>query len=297
MKTVQTCLEAIHARFAAADLAYTHGIESAWDEAVALVLHVLALPADAGEAVLQNPVPESAWVQMAELALARIERRIPLAYLLKEAWFMQLPFYVDARVLIPRSPFGEWIARRFAPFITAPEAVKRILEIGTGSGCMAIAAALMFPQATVDAVDVSADALAVARQNIARHQVEAQVTLYHGDCYAPLPDGRQYDLIISNPPYVSAEECETLPPEFAYEPVNQALFAESSGMAVVDAILKGARERLTEAAILVVEVGFSDEIFVTHYPTLSVTWLDCEFGGQGLFLLSKAQLEAIDVGE
>ena len=287
---LQTTLDKVYKQLCAADIFYGHGIEDAWEEAAALVLSVLGLPLDSGDEVMGAVVTEAQHHKIQSLLKQRIEQHIPLAYLIHEAWFMGLPFYVDERVLIPRSPFGEWIEKRFQPWIK-PENVRRILEIGTGSGCMAIAASYVFPEAKIDAVDISDDALAVAAQNIKTHAVGERVQLIQSDCFAACGPDTQYDLIISNPPYVSDEEIKALPTEFQYEPVTSALFADNEGMAIVDRILKEAPNYMTTHAILVVEVGYSDEILMAHYPSVPFTWFECEQGGQGIFMLTKQQLE------
>ena len=168
--------------------------------------------------------------------------------------------------------------------------MTRILEIGTGSGCMAIAAATVFQDAIVDAVDLSLDALEVAKRNVLAHQLQSRINLMQSDCFSALTPAHQYDLIISNPPYVAQEEIDLLPAEYRHEPLQTALYAEQEGMAIVDIILRNAANYLTEQGVLVVEVGYSDEILMRHYPDVPFTWLDCEAGGQGLFLLTKEQL-------
>lgn len=275
---------------------YGHGIDNPWDEALALVFHVLGLPLDSDTSVLEQLVTNEQVAKIQALLRKRIDERIPVAYLTREAWFMGLPFYVDERVLIPRSPFGEWIGRRFEPWLEA-QSVRRILEIGTGSGCMSIAASYVFPNAQIDAVDISEDALAVARQNCQTHGVGDRVRLVHGDCFSTLNPEHQYDLIMSNPPYVSQLEIDDLPEEYLHEPVKSALYADNDGLAIVDTILREAPKYMSEHAILSVEVGYSDELLIERYPQVAFTWLECEFGGQGLFLLTREQLENINVGK
>ena len=280
----------------ASDIFYGHGIDNPWDEAVALVLFAMKLPGDSDQAVLNQAVTDQQWQQIQALLKKRIESRIPVAYLVNQAWFMGLPFYVDERVLIPRSPFGEWISRQFEPFVDV-SSVKRILEIGTGSGCMAIAASYAFPNATVDAVDISADALDVAAQNVREHGVAGRVNLIESDCFSKIPPKAQYDLIISNPPYVAQDEIDELPEEYAHEPLKTALYADNEGMAIVDNLLICAPQYMTSHAILAIEVGYSDEILMRHYPDIPFTWLECEQGGQGLFVLTREQIENADVGK
>lgn len=290
---ISVALENVHQALLGADIGYYHGIEGAWDEAVALVLYVLELPADAGDEVLDKTVTDAQWSHIQSLLKQRIQQHMPMAYLTQQAWFMGLPFYVDQRVLIPRSPFAEWIERQFSPWTDVSQ-VKRILEIGTGSGCMAIAASYVFPEAEIDAVDISTDALAVAELNVQQHGVDGRVHLHRSDCFEALSPSHQYDIIMANPPYVCQAEMKELPAEFAHEPGKTALYADNEGMAVVDRILKQASQYMSEHAILIVEVGYSDEILMRHYPKAPFTWLPCEFGGQGLFLLTRDQLEQCD---
>ena len=291
---IEASLDFVYQQFAQSDIFHGHGIDNPWDEAVALVLTVLDLPMDSGDEVLTQEIPEDKWRYILALAKKRVEERVPLSYLLRKAWFMGLPFYVDERVLIPRSPFGEWIEKRFEPWVK-PERVKRILEIGTGSGCMAIAASYMFPNAHIDAVDISLEALAVAEQNVHEHQKQDRVHLFQSDCFSALIPQHQYDLIISNPPYVSQQEIDLLPDEYHHEPVKTALFADNQGMAIAQGILEAAAQYMSPHAVLVIEVGYNDEPWLEHYPKVPFTWLACEQGGEGLFLLTREEVEAIHV--
>ncbi len=292
--TLQDCLEQVFKQFSTSDIFHGHGIDNPWDEAVALVCHVLDLAVDSDTSVLQNTVSDLQWQKIEALVQQRIEKHIPIFYLTHEAWFMGLPFYVDERVLIPRSPFAEWIEKRFEPWLD-PLSVKTILEIGTGSGCMAIAASYSFADALIDAVDISEDALAVAAKNVQSHHKTDRVRLYHSDCFSAVEPLQQYDLILSNPPYVSQEEIDELPQEYSHEPLSIALYAPEQGMAIVDRILAQAQNYLSAHGILVVEVGYSDEQLMARYPQVPFTWLECEAGGQGLFLLTRQQLENINV--
>lgn len=291
---INDALTHIFEQLSAADLCYAHGLSDAWEESVMLVFTTLGLPLDSDEAALEQALTDRQWQQLQQLVQRRIDEQIPVAYLVNQAWFMGLPFYVDQRVLIPRSPFAEWLERRFSPWIDSAE-VQHILEIGTGSGCMAIAASYVFPEAQIDAVDISTDALIVATQNVQQHRVAERVRLIESDCFAALQPQHQYDLIISNPPYVSQAEIDDLPLEFRHEPLDTALYANHEGMAIVDEILREAPKFMAPHAILVVEVGYSDQQLIERYPEVPFTWLECEFGGQGLFLLTREQLETIDV--
>jgi ribosomal protein L3 glutamine methyltransferase len=274
-------------RFNQAGLFFGHGTENAWDEAVNLVLTAVHLPPQTQVDIFHAVLTPSERQTIAQLIQQRIETRRPLAYLLKQAWFYGQPFYVDERVLTPRSPMAEWLEKQFAPWVD-PDQVEQILDIGTGSGCIAIAAAWAFPQAQVDAVDVSADALTVAAINIDRYQLQDRVHLYQSDCFAQLPQ-KQYDIILSNPPYVGTEEYAGLPREYTYEPAI-ALHAGVDGLEVVKKILAGAKRFLAPNGILVIEVGNSDEVFAEQYAHLPCTWLELERGGQGIFLLTAEQL-------
>jgi len=231
----------------------------------------------------------SAAERVLKLFEERIRRRVPAAYLMGRMWFAGLEFEVDARVIVPRSPFAELIHAGFAPWID-PDRVRRILDIGTGSGCIAIACAIAFPRAQVDAVDVSLHALEVARRNVARHGVGDRVHLFQGDVYEPLGDAR-YDLIVSNPPYVSDEEMQTLPQEYRHEP-DLALRAGADGLDIVRRILAGARRHLEPGGALFVEVGDSDVRVQTAFPDLRLTWLEFERGGGGVFLIRAEELTA-----
>jgi ribosomal protein L3 glutamine methyltransferase len=271
--------------FERAGLAFGHGTDNATDEAAALVFHALGLDhAEAQSAYALKP--DAAGIERVRaLFAARIERRVPAAYLMGRMWFAGLEFEVDERVIVPRSPFAELIAAGFEPWID-PERVSRVLDIGTGSGCIAIACALAFPQAAVDAVDLSADALEVARRNVARHGVGDRVRLLQGDVFEPVGEAR-YDLIIANPPYVSDAEMSALPPEYGHEP-DLALRAGADGLDVVRRILAGAPRHLAPEGALFVEVGDSEVRVAEAFPRLPFVWLEFEHGGGGVFLLRRA---------
>ena len=277
------------AEFERAGLAFGHGTANAVDDSAALVFHALDLDhARAAEAYPERPAARDV-ERVLRLLGERIERRVPAAYLIGRMWFAGLEFEVDERVIVPRSPFAELIASRFEPWID-PGRVRRILDIGTGSGCIAIACAKAFPEARVDAVDLSPDALAVAGRNVARHEVGGRLQLLRGDVFEPVR-GRSYDLIVSNPPYVSDEEMAALPQEYLHEP-DLALRAGGDGLAVVRRILEGAAAHLEPGGAIFVEVGDSDERLARAYPRLPFTWLEFEHGGGGLFVLRREELEA-----
>ncbi|MFZ5756214.1 MAG: 50S ribosomal protein L3 N(5)-glutamine methyltransferase [Pseudomonadota bacterium] len=264
-----------------------HGTDDAWDEALALVLHALALPHDADPRILDARLTQAEREQVAELVRQRVEERVPVAYLTGIAWFAGLPFRVDSRVLIPRSPIAELIADRFEPWLDA-DRVQRVLELCTGSGCIAIACGVAFPDADITATDLSADALAVARENRVRHGMETQLTLVEGDLYAGVP-GR-FDLIVTNPPYVDAADMAALPPEYRHEPAL-GLAAGADGLDLVVRILAGAGERLTDHGLLVCEVGNSDAALLDLFPQVPFVWPEGE-GEGGVFVLAAADVRA-----
>jgi len=279
------------AAFERAGLAYGHGTDNAIDEAAALVFHALELDHAQAEAAYATRPDAGGVARVLALFDERIERRVPAAYLMGRMWFAGLEFEVDPRVIVPRSPFAELIHAEFRPWIE-PERVRRILDIGTGSGCIAIACAVAFPYAQVDAVDVSSQALEVARRNVARHGLGDRVHLHLGDVYEPLSDAR-YDLIVSNPPYVSDAEMQALPPEYLHEP-DLALRAGADGLDVVRRILAGLPEHLEPHGALFVEVGDSDVRVQEAFPDLPLTWLEFEHGGGGVFLLRGAESRSAD---
>lgn len=283
-------------RFNEAGLCFAHGAEDAVDEALALVLHALHLPARPplpAELFHARLVPREREAVLALLA-RRIDERVPAAYLTGEAWFAGLRFEVDRRVLVPRSPLAEFIERGFEPWVDGGR-VRRILDVGTGSGCLAVACAFAFPEAEVDAVDVSPDALGVARRNVALHGLEERVRLLRSDLFEGLaPDAAdgaaaRYDLIVSNPPYVREEEMAMLPAEFRAEPAA-ALAGGADGLAVVARLLREAPPRLAPGhGALVVEIGASRETraaLETRFP-YPFTWLAPERGGDGVFVLAE----------
>ena len=275
------------ATFERAGLAYGHGTDNAIDEAAALTFHALEL--DHAQAATAYHIRPDAPGTARVLALfdERVHRRVPAAYLMGRMWFAGLEFEVDPRVIVPRSPFAELIDAQFAPWID-PHRVRRILDIGTGSGCIAIACALVFPRARVDAVDVSPHALEVAARKVARHGVGERVRLHLGDVYEPLGSAR-YDLIVANPPYVSDEEMQALPQEYLHEP-DLALRAGADGLDVVRRILAGLPRHLERDGAAFVEVGDSDLRVQAAFPELPLTWLEFEHGGGGVFLLRGSDL-------
>lgn len=265
-----------------------HGTNDPWDEAVALVLHPLALDEQSDPRILDARLTVDEREAVAELVRRRVEERTPAAYLTGRAWFAGLPFRVDPRVLVPRSPIAELIGRRFEPWLD-PERVGRILELCTGSGCIAIACCHAFPDAEVVATDLSADALEVATDNRVAHGCDEQLSLVQGDLYAGV-HGR-YDLIIANPPYVDARDMAGLPPEYRHEP-ELGLAAGEDGLDLVVRILADAGKYLAEDGLLVVEVGNSDEALMDLFPAVPFLWPDFEHGEGGVFVLHAADVRA-----
>lgn len=269
------------------ELFYGHGTDNCWDDIRQLILGSLSLPSDIDPALLNTRLVNKEKKWLYTQLDKRIHQRIPVPYLIHQAFFCELPFYVDERVLIPRSPIAELIMNQFSPWIKA-ERVHRVLDMCTGSACIAIACCYAFPEARVDAVDISSEALEVAQVNLEQHALEEQLNLIQSDCFQDLPENR-YDIIASNPPYVGRAEMESLPKEYTHEP-TLALQAEKNGLAVVETILQEAGRYLSEDGILVVEVGNSDELLQQTFPDMPFTWLEFEHGGHGVFVLSSQQL-------
>ncbi len=288
MRTVADQLQWMSEQLDAAGVYFGHGTDNAWDESVALLLSVLGIdPADAGQELLTETLDSRQCERLATMLRRRIEERLPAPYLTGEAWFCGLRFKVNEHVLVPRSPLAELIENGFSPWLSASP-LRHIVDIGTGSGCIAIACAHAFPEARVDAVDISPEALAVCRNNIALHGLEKRVQAVASDIWSGL-SGRRYDLIVSNPPYVSEAEMATLPDEYYREPVL-GLQAEDQGLALVHRILAGAADHLTADGLLVVEVGNSEAALVEAYPDVPFTWLSFSRGGTGVFLLDGRTL-------
>lgn len=288
LSTIRDFIRLAVSQFVQAQIYFGHGTDNAWDEAVYLILHTLHLPQNIDQTMLDAKLITSEKQAVLKIINRRIKERIPVAYLTREAWFAGLSFYVDERVLIPRSPMAELIQKQFAPWVNV-EKVKRILDIGTGSGCIAIACACAFPNATIDAIDISKAALKVAAINCAKHGCTKQVRLLQSDLFSTLKN-TTYDIIISNPPYVSRAEMRVLPKEYLYEP-GSALLAGKNGDEVVEKILKEAPKHLSPDGVLVVEVGNSEPVVLQKYPHLPFTWLEFEKGEAEVFLLTADQLK------
>ncbi len=277
-------------RFKKANLWFGHGSDNAHDEAAELVFFGAGLRHEDADRAYAQQLDARVLQAIRSLFDRRISERIPAAYLTHRMWFAGHEFYVDERVLVPRSPIAELIESRFEPWIDSSR-IRRVLDIGTGSGCIAIAAALSLPQATVDAADISEDALAVTTLNIERHKVQSRVRTVRSDVFQGLAHER-YDVIVSNPPYVGDEELNALPEEYGREP-RLGLHGGHDGLNIVHTILREAHAHLHEHGVLIVEVGNSEEVLIKAYPHVPFTWLEFERGGGGVFVLTAEQLEGM----
>ena len=288
LHTLRDVLRWTMSQFHAAELFYGHGNADAFNDALQLILHSLHLPANEFPELFADARLTVAEKQgIAALVERRITERVPVPYLIHEAWFAGMPFYVDERVLIPRSPFAELIQDQFMPWLTDPDSVMSILDLCTGGGCIAIACAEAFPDAQVDAIDISTDALTVANINIKKYDLMEQVHTIQSNLWSALSD-QKYDLIVSNPPYVGADEMASLPAEYRHEPTS-ALEADDNGLALVEQILLHAAEFLTPEGMLFVEVANSDLAVMKKWPDIEFLWPDFEQGGHGIFVLSREQ--------
>ena len=288
--TVRDWLRWAVSRFNESGLAYGHGTENAWDEAVWLVLATLHLPHDTLEPWLDAHLTRSERLGLLNNLQQRVVHRMPTAYLVQEAWLGSFRFYVDQRVIIPRSYFAELLENGFAPWIEDPESVGAALDLCTGSGCLAILMAHAFPCASVDAIDISADALVVACRNIADYHLDDRVHAIESDLFAAVK-GKRYDLILSNPPYVTSEAMAALPAEYRHEPAL-ALAAGADGLDVVRRILAEAREHLNPGGLLAIEVGHNQHLVEAAFPDLPMVWLDTEHAEGKVFLVTREDLPA-----
>lgn len=278
-------------RFNAAKLFFGHGSAEAYDEAAYLVLHTLKLPLDRLDPFLDAKLlPEEVLAVLAVIERRTVER-VPAAYITNEAWLGTYAFYVDERVLVPRSFIAELIPNWFSPWVSNPFEVENVLELCTGSGCLAIMMADVYQNAVVDAVDISKDALAVAEHNIREYKLEGRVNPIESDLYQNVPF-KKYDLIVTNPPYVNADSMSKLPPEYLREP-QIALHGGHDGMDLVRKIVAGAAERLTPEGILVVEIGNEAEYAEAAFGHLGLTWLTTSAGDEAVFLLTAEQLQHV----
>lgn len=267
-----------------------HGTEDAIDEAAVLVLHALHLPPDLAAEYMRARLLPAERERVVTLLRRRVDERIPAPYLTNRAWFMGMPFYVDDRVLVPRSPMAELIQQQFRPWLAEPDGVTAVLDLCTGSGCIGIACAHVFPDAEVDLSDISEPALEVAERNVLDHGLMDRVFTVQSDLFSAL-EGRRYDLIVSNPPYVSAAEMADLPPEYRHEP-ELGLAAGGDGLDFALRILREAADHLTENGLLVVEVGDAAPELTERFPTVPFTWVEFERGGDGVFILTAGELQA-----
>ncbi|TBV08121.1 50S ribosomal protein L3 N(5)-glutamine methyltransferase [Stutzerimonas kirkiae] len=288
LRTLRDYIRWAVSRFHAEQLFFGHGSDNAWDEARQLVLGALHLPWQMADHYLDCRLEDDEREALHELLRRRIEERVPTAYLLGQAWFCGLPFVVDERVLIPRSPIAELIEQRFEPWLAQEPA--RILDLCTGSGCIGIACAYEFGAAEVVLADLSYEALEVANRNIEQHELEERVYTVQGDGFEGLP-GQRFDLIVSNPPYVDAEDFADMPAEYRHEPAL-GLACGADGLDLVRRMLAEAADHLTDNGVLIVEVGNSQVHVQALYPEVDFTWLEFQRGGHGVFLLAASQCRA-----
>jgi ribosomal protein L3 glutamine methyltransferase len=275
-------------RFTQAQLAFGHGSANAYDEAAYLILHTLHLPLDTLDPFLDARLLDSEIEAVLNVIERRAAERVPAAYITREAWMHGRRFYVDERVIVPRSFIGELLDDGLQPYVADPDEVGAVLELCTGSGCLAILAAEAFPNADVDAVDISADALEVARLNLAAYQLDDRIALFEGDLFAPLPE-RRYEVIIANPPYVNSDSMQALPPEYRHEP-ELALAGGADGMDVVRRIIGQARNWLTEDGVLVIEIGNERANVEAAFGGLDLVWLSTSGGDDSVFLIQASDL-------
>lgn len=272
-------------RFQEAGLAYGHGTDNAFDEAAYLVLHALRLPLDRLDPFLDATLLPEEMAQVLELVRRRAEERLPAAYLTREAWLGEFRFYVDERVIVPRSFIAELLAEQLSPWVADPQRVAAALDLCTGSGCLAVLLANAFARASVDATDVSEGALEVAEHNVAAYGLEARIRLKRSDLFRALA-GRTYDVIVSNPPYVNAASMRALPPEYRREPAL-ALDGGRDGLQAVRRILRAAPRHLNPGGVLVVEIGHNREALEAAFPALPFTWPETSAGAEHVFLLRR----------
>ncbi|MCC6658008.1 MAG: 50S ribosomal protein L3 N(5)-glutamine methyltransferase [Rhodocyclaceae bacterium] len=291
LATLRDVLRWAVSRFNAAGLHFGHGSTSAYDEAAYLLLHALRLPPDRLEPFLDARLSAAELEALDALLARRIEERLPAAYLTHEAWLGDYRFYVDERVIVPRSHIaGLLFEGALAPWLGEPEALESALDLCAGSGCLAVLLALTFPRARVDGVDISAAALEVAARNVADYGLEARIELVRSDLFAGL-EGRRYDLIVSNPPYVTGAAMRALPAEYRHEP-TLALAAGEDGLDIIRRILAEAPRHLQPDGILLVEVGGNSAIVESAFPNLPFAWLESDDGDGAVFLLERAQLQS-----
>lgn len=290
-RTVRDLLRYAVSRFNQAELAFGHGSANAYDEAAYLILHTLHLPLDTLDPFLDARLLDDEVDAVMKVIERRAGEHVPAAYITQEAWMHGLRFFVDERVIVPRSFIGELLEDGLQPYVADPDEVGAVLELCTGSGCLAILAAQAFPNADIDAVDISADALEVAHINVADYALEDRIALFEGDLFAPLPE-RRYDVIIANPPYVNSASMQALPDEYRHEP-QLALAGGDDGMDVVRRIIAQARNWLTENGILVVEIGNERPNVEAAFGGLDLVWLSTSAGDDTVFLIQASDLPAV----
>jgi ribosomal protein L3 glutamine methyltransferase len=288
LHTVRDYLRFAVSRFYQAKLFFGHGSSDAYDEAVYLILHTLHLPIDTLAPFLDAQLTPSERSEVLSIIQRRVEQRIPAAYLTHEAFLGEYSFYVDERVIVPRSFIAELLRQRLSPWIAEPDHIGHVLDMCTGSGCLAILCADTFPNAQIDAIDLSSDALLVAKHNVNDYELAERINLIESDLFTQLA-GRKYDLIISNPPYVDAESVASLPAEYLHEP-KLSLGSGSDGLDATRVILAHAAEHLSDNGILIVEIGHNRDIIEAAYPSLPFTWLDVTAGDQFVFMLHRNDL-------
>ena len=288
LSTLRDLMRFSVSRFSEAGLYFGHGSDNAWDESAYLLLHTLHLPLDRLEPFMDARLTGDERAAALHIIKRRITERLPAAYLTNEAWLGEYRFYVDQRVIVPRSHIAELLREQLSPWVDDPWAVGRVLDLCTGSGCLAILAALAFPEARVDAVDLSPDALAVARRNVDDYQLAARLQLIESNAFAGV-DGERYDVIISNPPYVNAESMAALPDEYRREP-QLALASGDDGLDFTRIILKEAASHLNPKGVLIVEIGNNQSELENAFPELPFTWLDTAAGDQFVFMLHREDL-------
>lgn len=289
-RTLRDILRWAVSSFHAHELSFGQGTDNAWDEAVYLALASLKLPLDMLEPFLDARLSSSERLDLCLLMEKRIETRLPAAYLMGEAWLQGYRFHISRDCIIPRSPMAELIVQSLQPWVDDPEATEQILDLCTGSGCLAILAALHFPQAQVDGVDISAAALEIAHKNVQDYDLNERVQLFASDLFADLP-AKKYDIILCNPPYVNSQSMKDLPAEFRHEPAL-ALAGGDDGMNCVRNIIDQAPQFLTDNGILVLEIGHEYQNFVRAFPHLTPLWLSTAAADQQILLLTREQLES-----
>ena len=291
LQTVRDLIRYGVSRFNQTKLSFGHGSDNAWDEAVYLVLNALHLPPDQLEPFMDARVLPEERQKALQYIDARCEQRVPAPYLTHEAWLQGYAFYVDERVIVPRSPIAELLMTQLSPWILDPYEVTSVLDLCTGSGCLAIIAAHQFPEAFVDATDISAQALEVATLNVTEHSLTDRLTLHHGSLFDPLPVSARYDLILCNPPYVNSQSMLALPPEYQHEP-TLALAGGDDGMDVVRTILEQAPAHLNDQGILVLEIGHERAHFEAAFPEFEPVWLDTAQASDQILLLTREQFSS-----